>query len=1187
MRVTWLILVALLFALPASAAPSAEETPEGVTLENGVVRAVFPAKGNYVLADFRRVPDGENLLSLCILSYTVEGAQYWYQDNKTDADYGLKPVTTRVERGDDFARLVVSYPAQGAAKHFRVVKTHTLRDGSPVLENDYRLEATTDISLRGGLNLPLIWFAPRLSRGAVPSSGGSLLLGPGEAVRRDSGTAPWVAACDPETGEGIAFCLPDREPQLSRSRDSLAVVCTALSEGKVPAQTQVRITFHLAAFAGQPVAPALAAALTKTPGITGPVRFRQVYDMGGERFDPADLSLWQKHRASVRRPIAFVKPADLERARENVRRHAWAKGLLAGYRGRADYVLKQPPEFVEQMIPALTPLCTLFTMCPHCEYAPVHGQYIWDVKRPDELKCRNCGTVYPNEKYPEDLVLIARYGGEQRFTFYGGKSWNFNNIHLRSSWTGAIRAHKTGYMARAARDLAMVYALTGERAYGEKAAAILSRFAIVYPGYLLHSGYGEIADMDPRVAAAKINSLPADELTCPPNKPDRRLHAGYWMAGRGFSAVGMEGIQLSQLVEAYDLVADLIPDAERQRIEKDLFLEGTYLLVYDTALNNKTATNRSAVGQIGMAIGDPRRVRFGLAGLRWFINEWFLPDGAACESPSYGNMTLAGIWQFADTLHGYSDPPGYQDAAGRIDNLDIYGEARYRSVFQVLAEALLPSRTYPPIADTHITTGISLEIAEVMATRYPDPRFRALLNELAGGDLSAQGAEWALFHRDPEPAPPVPPMALPDQFFPAWKIGFLRSGKDGRRGAAVVSASDWGGHHHLDSLNLFYWQDGVELLSDLGYLWDNPDMRNLSRTVAHNLVVVDEANQRTAGRGGWLHAFDISPRVKVIEVASGAYPQASDYRRTVFLVEHPEGVYLADIFRTTGGKTHDYVFHGPNPEMELEGLAAEPTADLTAYQFTQVRASRATRPWRALWTAGKEVRFQALSLPQPGESSMVAQGWGQRVAQQKGWTLPYIIRRIASDTDATTSAFTSVFEGYRGQPFVRAARRLEVKSPGAVALAVETATGGTDYIVSAPEGTAVTVPTHSGPLAVEGGLAMVATAGQEVRFASLVGGKRLEWNGHRLLLPEPILRGKVARYENDGPNCWLELDRALPNPNALIGRTILAGKGEKYTGYEIRAIEGKRIYVRKDGAGVDLLPCEEWRLVLSASLNLE
>ncbi|HHX39790.1 MAG TPA: hypothetical protein GX715_07480, partial [Armatimonadetes bacterium] len=175
MRVTWLILVALLFALPASAAPSAEETPEGVTLENGVVRAVFPAKGNYVLADFRRVPDGENLLSLCILSYTVEGAQYWYQDNKTDADYGLKPVTTRVERGDDFARLVVSYPAQGAAKHFRVVKTHTLRDGSPVLENDYRLEATTDISLRGGLNLPLIWFAPRLSRGAVPSSGGSLL----------------------------------------------------------------------------------------------------------------------------------------------------------------------------------------------------------------------------------------------------------------------------------------------------------------------------------------------------------------------------------------------------------------------------------------------------------------------------------------------------------------------------------------------------------------------------------------------------------------------------------------------------------------------------------------------------------------------------------------------------------------------------------------------------------------------------------------------------------------------------------------------------------------------------------------------------------------------------------------------------------------------------------------------------
>ena len=112
-------------------------------------------------------------------------------------------------------------------------------------------------------------------------------------------------------------------------------------------------------------------------------------------------------------------------------------------------------------------------------------------------------------------------------------------------------------------------------------------------------------------------------------------------------------------------------------------------------------------------------------------------------------MTLAGIWRFADAVHGYSDPPGYQEESGRIDNLDIYGDARYRSIFQVLADSLLPSLTYPPIADSYLTTGPMRDVVEVMATRLPQPRFRSLLCELSGGDPSREGTEWALFHRDP------------------------------------------------------------------------------------------------------------------------------------------------------------------------------------------------------------------------------------------------------------------------------------------------------------------------------------------------------------------------------------------------------------------------------------------------------
>ena len=1179
------MLILLAGAPAAIAAPAAREAPEGITLENGVVSAFFPAKDNYTLSGFRRLPDGRNVLEYCLIGYSVEGAKYWFQDNKS-GEYGLRPVTTRIERGPDLVRLTITYAAAGEPRHFRMTKTHTLREGSAVLENRYQLEAPGPMALKGGVSLPLIRFAPHLTHAAAPRGDGSLMLGDSAAIRRDEGSAPWVGAYEPATGEGVAFCLPGGEPQAGRDGAHVRVSVVAPLQGKVVAGAKAETTFALAAFAARPVPAALAAALTGAPGIPAPVRFGRVYDMASDRFDFADLSLWEKYRGSVRRPASFIKPADLQRARENVRRHPWAQALLSSYRGRSEYVLKQPAGFIEKMISETTPLCTLFTMCPACEYAPIHGQYSWSLQRPDEMRCKGCGTVYPNAKYTEDMVLVTRHGGEQRFSFYGGKSWDFNGIALRSSWSGAIRAYKNEAMARAARDLAMVYALTGERAYGEKAAAILSRFAAVYPGYLLHSGYGEIADMDPRVAAAQINTLPEEETNCPPNKKDRKLHAGYWMAGRGFSAVGMEGGHIARLAEAYDLVADLIPDADRRRIEKDLLLEGTYLLLCDPGLNNKTATNRSAVGEVGMAVGEPRRVRFGLSGLRWFINEWYLTDGAASESPGYGNMTLAGIWEFADALHGYSDPPGYQDAAGRLDNLDIYGEARYRSVFQVLVDALLPSLTYPPVADSYLTTGPMREVVEVMATRYPSPRFRALLAEMFGGDFSTKGGEWALFHRPPDGLGGAAALSLPDHFFPAWKLGYLRSGKDGRRGAAVISASDWGGHHHLDSLNLFFWQDGQELLSDLGYLWDNPDKHHLGRTVAHNLVVVDEGEQRTEGRGGWLRGFDASPRVKVIEVASDAYPQAQEYRRTTFQIEHPNGVYLADIFRAAGGKTHDYVFHGPNMQTQLDGFTGAAAPDLEAYHFTHVRTAGSGGPWRADWTLKDGLHLQALSLPQAGEESLLAVGWGQRAPTDKGATLPYVVRRTAGKAGAAhASAFSTVFEGYKGEALVKAAHRIETGVPGVVALAVDLADGGTDYVVSAPEGKSVSLATPAGPLTIGGGLALVATKGKSLRFASVVGCARLSWGPYKVALDQPVLRGKVMRVANEGADCWLELDRPLPNPQALAGRTILAGRGEKRTGYAIRGIEGTKVFVRRAGEGVDAGPADNWEFALSAALE--
>ena len=77
------------------------------------------------------------------------------------------------------------------------------------------------------------------------------------------------------------------------------------------------------------------------------------------------------------------------------------------------------------------------------------------------------------------------------------------------------------------------------------------RFAAVYPHWLVHTGYGEYADLDPHIAAQFINQLPAPELCPPPNQPDRKLHTGYWSAGRA-SGVGQESGFVRRMVESYD-----------------------------------------------------------------------------------------------------------------------------------------------------------------------------------------------------------------------------------------------------------------------------------------------------------------------------------------------------------------------------------------------------------------------------------------------------------------------------------------------------------------------------------------------------------------------------------------------------------------------------------------------------------
>ena len=232
---------------------------------------------------------------------------------------------------------------------------------------------------------------------------------------------------------------------------------------------------------------------------------------------------------------------------------------------------------------------------------------------------------------------------------------------------------------------------------------------------------------------------------------------------------------------------------------------------------------------VGMCVGHPGLVHFGLDGFRKTVEEWFLPMEHH-ESAAYAMMTMGGVRNFALMFRGYSDPPGYRGPDGvRLDNFDACRDTRYGDCWQGLVWTLQGNLLHPPSADLTGQPG-SVPLRRAAGPGLSNARaYRP--PEGVGGDEAPASPEAAIFYREPGlEARSVPPLSLPDMVFPFLSHGYLRTGQDGRKSLALLSASDWGGHHHQDSLDLYYWKDGRELLSDLGYLWDHPDSYQTRRT---------------------------------------------------------------------------------------------------------------------------------------------------------------------------------------------------------------------------------------------------------------------------------------------------------------------------------------------------------------------
>ncbi|GAA5221669.1 hypothetical protein GCM10025777_22990 [Membranihabitans marinus] len=829
--------------------------------------------------------------------------------------------------------------------------------------------------------------------------------------------------------------------------------------------------------------------------------FKFVKSFSGAKEPLHDWSLWEQYRSEVKHPVLTIQPEDIQRAKGNIQSFEWAKNYLNNKVKQANYFIDLiATHSLERLIELTTPGDPLWTPCPSCREKDLpfhpHGQWNWKIESPDEIVCDVCHESFPHSDYPESIELKTSYGLPQTIAFYGGDTFKiFGFPEGRPSFTANIRSRKVQWCAGACRTIAEAYILTGDIAYAVQCKAILSRMAECYPNWLIHVGYGEYADMDPREAAQNIMNLPNPELTPPPNHPDNRLWTGYWSAGRA-SGVGLEADFVRKMVESYDLTCEavdgnqnpLYSQAERITIEKDLLLESTILLVCDKKINNKAVSNRSAVGMVGICLGHPELMRFGLDGFDKTVNGWFLKDGTTKETPFYGLMTLGGLWDFAQSVRGYSDPKNYRDASGnRLQGLNLYRDPGFTKVWSGFFKGLQGDLKYPPFADSFLNNTLDPSYVELMVANYEDhPEYLALLRELCGEGLTQPSgpvpdryyekdmkdldlitlqlpydlakpqslSSFSLYYRDGSWLNrPIEALSFPDWNPDQLRIPHLRTGQNGRESLLMLNASHWNGHNHEDSLNLYYWKNNRPILSDFGYLWDHPHEEMTTRTLAHNTVLIDQKSQVTKRRGGSVKEYHSSSHVKMVEAESDAYAEASMYRRTSAIIDHGQGRnYVVDFFRVRGGDVQDYIFHIESLEYAFSEQHRWSDHSQGLYDFESVKKGSDSTPWQLSWPTGGGHSAKAWMLAQAGETAYIAEGWGQKDWENSdyGAKASYIVRR-SSGSDMKT--FVSVFEGSSSDEFF--VKKVDYDEEQNL-LIIETSLGR-DYVMSAVDKAEVSI----------------------------------------------------------------------------------------------------------------------------------
>lgn len=496
-----------------------------------------------------------------------------------------------------------------------------------------------------------------------------------------------------------------------------------------------------------------------------------------------------------------------------------------------------------------------------------------------------------------------------------------------------------------------------------------------------------------------------------------------------------------------------------------------------------------------------------------------------------------------------------------------------------------------------------------------DPRFAWMLKHVTGRKDQSD-AEWTAIEAAAATVKRAPWLDLRSRQVYNW-AGILETGlahDDWRFRRAVYVRTGLGiGHEHGDSLDLQVVAHGLPMTMDGGQRggYSTPGS---GTTRVHNLV---EVNGRGHAVQAWTRTLSDATGARFMDLAGLPPNGARLYRRQVSLIDVDEGSgsrplaiaeqqartklpvgvttpnsYVFDVFRVSGGQTHTYCFHGPVcDELTVNGTGRRPvvrpvegqTPDADQEYLRPFHAATDTwfaadapatleATWRYTRTGGGSEGTMAgrnydTNSPRKFTRLHLLDAAGLRVLEgaynchNNGYRLHNVFaqKRGAEGADLE-SAFTALIEPYVGEPFIEAARMLEIAeneadAQRAVAVEVKTRNGHTDLLMAdgRPE-MRRTVRHAAGDIVFSGESGFYSTDAQGLRLVALTGGTTIEGPELKLKAAAAEFRGLVRKA--DYLTKTVELDGNWPT--ALSGRILEIGTSNRTTSYTLTGVRASR-----------------------------